>query len=420
MKIKFLSELRIQKQNYNFNPAMLEGKKILIAVCGSIAAYKTAFFVRLLIKAGAEVKVIMTESAKEFITPITLSTLSKNPVLSSFTRGDSGEWNNHVELGLWADLMVVAPLSANTLSKLTSGFADNLVVATYLSSRCPVVLCPAMDLDMYQHGSTRHNLNMVKSYGNILIDAETGELASGLDGQGRMAEPETILEKIESFFDLKEHFKGKNILITSGPTQESIDPVRFIGNHSTGKMGASIAYEFANRGAKVTFVSGPVGHYPNHPNIEVTKVQSAEEMFAASKEVYPKTDIAVFTAAVADYRPKEVAPSKIKKKENALEITLVPNPDIAKELGTAKKHQFTVGFALETDEEEVNALHKMKSKNLDMIVLNSLNHQGAGFAHETNKVSVFDKQNNVKHFELKSKAEVAKDLVDMIQASYHA
>ena len=399
---------------------MLDGKKILIAVCGSIAAYKTAFFVRLLIKEGADVQVIMTESAKDFITPLTLATLSKKPVWSTFTKGEAGEWNNHVELGLWADLMVVAPLSANTLAKFASGSADNLVVATYLSARCPVMLCPAMDLDMYQHGSTRNNLHTVKSFGNIVIDAEDGELASGLSGVGRMAEPETILEKIEEHFKSSGQFSGQKVLITSGPTQESIDPVRFIGNHSTGKMGSAIANEFASRGADVYFVSGPVGHYPNHPKITVAKVRSADEMYSKAKEVFSKTNIAVFTAAVADYKPKETASSKIKKNDQDMQITLVPNPDIAKELGAQKKKQFTVGFALETDDEEANATKKMKSKNLDLMVLNSLNKKGAGFAHDTNQVSVFDQHNNVKHFELKSKAEVAKDLVDLIEASYHA
>lgn len=398
---------------------MLDGKKILLAVCGSIAAYKTAFFVRLLVKAGAEVRVIMTESAKGFISPLTLSTLSKNPVLASFTKGETGEWNNHVELGLWADLMIVAPLSANTLAKFAAGACDNLLTATYLSARCPVMLCPAMDLDMYQHPATKANLNTVRAYGNILIDAEDGELASGLSGVGRMAEPETILQKVEEHFATAKSLTDQKVLITSGPTYEAIDPVRFIGNHSTGKMGSSIAYEFARRGAEVTFISGPVGHYPKHPKITVTKVRSAEEMYAISKKSFPEASIAVFTAAVADYRPKEVAKSKIKKQEENLGITLVPNPDIAKELGKQKKKQYTVGFALETDKEEINAINKMKQKNLDMIVLNSLNHKGAGFAHDTNQISIFDRHNNVKHFELKSKAEVAKDLVDMIEKTLH-
>lgn len=393
---------------------MLEGKKVLIAVCGSIAAYKTAFFVRLLVKAGAEVQVIMTESAKDFITPLTLATLSKKPVLSSFYKNENGEWHNHVELGLWADLIVIAPLSANTLGKLANGLCDNLLSAVYLSARCPVMVCPAMDLDMYQHPTTQKNLQTLNSNGNIVIDAEDGELASGLSGQGRMAEPEHIMDRIRSFFGTAESFKGKKIVITSGPTYEAIDPVRFIGNHSTGKMGMAIALELANRGAEIQFVSGPVQQYPRHPNIQVTKVTSANEMYEASQGYFSTSDVAIFTAAVADYKPNEVATSKIKKQDANLQITLAPNPDIASELGKIKDKQFTVGFALETDSEETNALGKLQRKNLDMIVLNSLNHDGAGFAHDTNKVSIFDKHNNVHHFELKTKTEVAKDLVDLL------
>jgi len=399
-------------------PAMLEGKKVLLAVCGSIAAYKAAFFVRLLVKSGAEVKVIMTESAKDFITPLTLATLSKNPVLSSFYQNENGEWHNHVELGLWADLMIVAPVSANTLSKLANGAADNLLTAVYLSARCPVMVCPAMDLDMYQHPATRRNLKTLADYGNIIVDAESGELASGLTGEGRMAEPEHILEKVKSFFQQTQSFVGKKVMMTSGPTHESIDPVRFIGNHSTGKMGKAIALELANRGAEVEFISGPAAHAPHHPLIRVTKVTSAEEMFEAAKAYFETSDIGIFTAAVADYKPETMATSKLKKKEQALQITLVPNPDIASQLGAMKKkHQFTVGFALETDEEQVNARKKLESKNLDVIVLNSLNHEGAGFAHDTNKVSIFDRHNKEQHFELKSKVEVAKDLVDFIEQS---
>lgn len=397
---------------------MLEGKKVLLAVCGSIAAYKAAFFVRLLVKSGAEVKVIMTESAKDFITPLTLATLSKNPVLSSFYQNEKGEWHNHVELGLWADLMIVAPVSANTLSKLANGAADNLLTAVYLSARCPVMVCPAMDLDMYQHPATRRNLKTLADYGNIIVDAESGELASGLTGEGRMAEPEHILEKVKSFFQQTQSFVGKKVMMTSGPTHESIDPVRFIGNHSTGKMGKAIALELANRGAEVEFISGPAAHAPHHPLIRVTKVTSAEEMFEAAKAYFETSDIGIFTAAVADYKPETMATSKLKKKEQALQITLVPNPDIASQLGAMKKkHQFTVGFALETDEEQVNARKKLESKNLDVIVLNSLNHEGAGFAHDTNKVSIFDRHNKEQHFELKSKVEVAKDLVDFIEQS---
>lgn len=398
---------------------MLEGKKILIAVCGSIAAYKTAFFVRLLVKAGAEVKVIMTGSALDFITPLTLSTLSKNPVLSDFYKDKNGEWNNHVELGLWADLMIVAPLTANTLAKFATGACDNLVTAVYLSAKCAVMVCPAMDLDMYRHPATKKNLDLLKSFGNTVIEAEDGELASGLYGYGRMAEPESIFKEISDFFRKMKTLSGKTALITSGPTHEAIDPVRFIGNHSTGKMGRAIALELAGRGANVIFISGPVGHYPSHPLVNVVKVISADEMFNMAKQEFPTTDMAIFTAAVADYRPKDVAPGKIKKKEDNLELTLVPNPDIARELGAIKKKQFTVGFALETDDEETNAIGKLKQKNLDMIVLNSLNDEGAGFAHDTNRVSIFDLHNNARHFELKSKTEVAKDLVDMIENSIH-
>ena len=370
---------------------------------------------RLLIKAGAHVKVIMTESAKSFITPLTLSTLSKNPVLSSFEKNESGEWNNHVDLGLWADLMIVAPTSANTLSKMANGACDNLVTAVYLSARCSVMVCPAMDLDMYQHPATRKNIQTLRDFGNIIIDAENGELASGLSGEGRMAEPEHIFQSVEEYFRRSQSLQGKKVLMTSGPTHEAIDPVRFIGNHSTGKMGSAIAQELVSRGAQVQFVSGPTGHYPKHPSIQVTKVTSADEMFEASKAYFDDMDIAIFTAAVADYKPRNVANTKIKKQENDLDIVLAPNPDIAKELGTLKKEQFTIGFALETDKEEDNALVKLKKKNLDMIVLNSLRNEGAGFAHDTNQVSIYDKHNNVTHFELKSKAEVAKDLVDLLE-----
>ncbi len=395
---------------------MLAGKKILIAVCGSIAAYKTAFFVRLLVKEGAEVKVIMTSSAKDFITPLTLSTLSKNPVYSEFIKNEQGEWVNHVELGLWADLMIVAPLSANTLSKMANGQADNLLTAIYLSARCPVMVSPAMDLDMYQHPTTRDNLKKLNSYGNIIIEAEDGELASGLHGIGRMAEPEHLLEAIRIHFKKKETLKGKKVLITSGPTHEAFDPVRFIGNHSTGKMGRSIALACAKRGATVDFVTGPVQHLPHHPAINIQNITSAEELYEAARKSFLDADIAIFTAAVVDYRPKEIAASKIKKQKDNLEITLVPNPDIAMELGKLKKNgQVTVGFALETDNEEENAQGKLKKKNLDMIVLNSLNHEGAGFSHDTNRVTIFKKDNNQISFELKSKDQVAEDLLDTLE-----
>ncbi|MFY0605226.1 MAG: bifunctional phosphopantothenoylcysteine decarboxylase/phosphopantothenate--cysteine ligase CoaBC [Cyclobacteriaceae bacterium] len=393
---------------------MLVGKKVLLAVCGSIAAYKTAFFVRLLVKAGAEVRVLMTESAKDFITPLTLATLSKNPVLSSFSK-DNGEWNNHVELGLWADIIVIAPLSANTLSKLAHGGCDNLVTATYLSAKCPVIACPAMDLDMYQHPTTRNNISLLKSYGNIIIDAEDGELASGLSGEGRMAEPEHIISHLETYFSQSQSFANHRVVITSGPTHEPIDPVRFIGNHSTGKMGKALALELAHRGAIVDFISGPAAHLPSHANINVTKVGTALEMYDAAKKAFDQATIGIFAAAVADYRPEKVEATKIKKKDEDLSFTMVPNPDIAKELGAIKKKQITVGFALETDDEESNAQQKLQKKNFDIIVLNSLKDKGAGFAHDTNKVSVFDKHNNTTHFELKNKSEVAKDIVDLLE-----
>ncbi|MFT6856884.1 MAG: phosphopantothenoylcysteine decarboxylase/phosphopantothenate--cysteine ligase [Cyclobacteriaceae bacterium] len=394
---------------------MLEGKKIIIAVCGSIAAYKTAFFIRLLVKAKADVRVIMTDDAKSFISPITLGTLSKNPVKSSFKKNEEGEWNNHVEMGLWADLIVVAPATANTIAKFAHGLCDNLVTAVYLSARCPVMISPAMDLDMYQHPSTKHNLSLLTAFGNQIIAAEDGELASGLNGVGRLAEPAHIIDAIEAHFKKANDFEGQLVLITSGPTHEAIDPVRFIGNHSTGKMGKSLAYELAERGAKIIFISGPVAHYPDHKNIEVIKIKSALEMYEASQRVFPQVNISIFAAAVADYRPSAVSNTKIKKKESHLDIQLIPNPDIAKELGLLKTvNQLNIGFALETDAEEVNALGKLKKKNLDMIVLNSLQTPGAGFAYDTNKVSVYDKDNNTTHFELKSKTEVAKDLVDLI------
>tara|TARA_Y100001980_G_C14556900_1_gene352870 strand:- start:57081 stop:58280 length:1200 start_codon:yes stop_codon:yes gene_type:complete len=395
---------------------MLAGKKILLAVCGSIAAYKAAFFVRLLIKEGAEVKVVMTTSAKDFITPLTLATLSKNPVYSGFIKNDQGEWVNHVELGLWADLMIVAPLSANTLAKMANGLSDNLLTAVYLSARCPVMVSPAMDLDMYQHPTTKENLRKLTEYGNIVIEAEDGELASGLHGVGRMAEPEHLLEAVQHHFKKKETLKGKRVLITSGPTHEAFDPVRYISNHSTGKMGRSIALACAQRGASVDFISGPVQHLPHHPAIHIQHITSAEELYEAAKKSFEAADIAIFTAAVVDYRPKEKADSKLKKQKDNLELTLVPNPDIALELGKMKKNgQVTVGFALETDNETENARAKLKKKNLDMIVLNSLNHEGAGFSHDTNKVTIFKKDNNQISFELKSKDQVAEDLLDVLE-----
>ncbi|GAB4229755.1 MAG: bifunctional phosphopantothenoylcysteine decarboxylase/phosphopantothenate--cysteine ligase CoaBC [Ekhidna sp.] len=391
---------------------MLAGKKILLAVCGSIAAYKTAFFVRLLKKEGAEVKVIMTESAKDFITPLTLSTLSKNPVFTEYFDATSGEWNNHVELGLWADLMIVAPLSANTLGKMANGICDNLLLATYLSARCPVLVAPAMDLDMYQHPSTQQNLKRLASFGNEIVEARDGELASGLSGQGRMAEPEELLEIVKKKFESGQRLAGKRVLITSGPTFEAIDPVRFIGNHSSGKMGAAIAKVFKNHGADVTLISGPSQYLPS--GVTLVNVKSAQEMLDAATSHHANCDIVVFAAAVSDYRPANPVKEKIKKSSNKLQIDLVKNPDIAAELGKKKKHQFHVGFALETNNESVNAREKLKKKNFDLIVLNSLNDSGAGFQTDTNKVTFFDKNNKEQKFELKSKDEVAQDIVSHV------
>jgi phosphopantothenoylcysteine decarboxylase / phosphopantothenate---cysteine ligase len=391
---------------------MLAGKKILLAVCGSIAAYKAAFFVRLLKKEGADVKVILTKSAKDFITPLTLSTLSKNPVYFEYFDEKNGEWNNHVELGLWADLMIIAPLSANTLGKMANGICDNLLLATYLSAKCPVLVAPAMDLDMYKHPSIQANLERLKSYGNQIIEARDGELASGLSGQGRMAEPEELLEIIKKKFNKGRKLEGRRVLITSGPTFEAIDPVRFIGNHSSGKMGKAIAESFRDVGAEVTMISGPSKYLPE--GVKLIKVNTAMEMLEATKELHSNSDIVVFSAAVADYRPENPAQEKIKKKENTLQLNLVKNPDIAAEMGKLKKKQYHVGFALETNNEGANAKEKLKKKNFNLIVLNSLNDRGAGFQADTNKVTFFDEGNNELKFELKSKEEVAEDIVEHV------
>ncbi len=395
---------------------MLAGKKILLAVCGSIAAYKTAFFVRLLKKEQAEVRVIMTESAKDFITPLTLATLSKNPVHSQYFDSESGEWHNHVELGLWADLMIIAPLSANTLGKMANGICDNLLLATYLSAKCPVLVAPAMDLDMYQHPSTQENLKKLQSFGNQVIEARDGELASGLSGQGRMAEPEELLEIVKKKLTQSEKLKGKKVLLTSGPTFEAIDPVRFIGNHSSGKMGTALANAFRNSGAHVTMISGPAAYTSS--DVDVIKVNSAIEMLDEAKKYHEDADIVIFSAAVSDYRPENPAQEKIKKKGNSLQINLIKNPDIATELGKKKKQQFHIGFALETNNEEVNAKEKLQKKNFDLIVLNSLNDNGAGFQKDTNKVTFFDKNNTRQEFELKNKMEVAQDIVDYVIKNY--
>lgn len=396
----------------------LAGKKILLGVCGSIAAYKSALLIRLLVKHGADVKVIMTSSAHDFITPLTLATLSKNPVLTNFSKDETGQWNNHVELGLWADLMIIAPASANTLAKMANGLCDNLLLATYLSARCPVLFAPAMDLDMWQHPATQSNLQRLATFGNQLIEPTHGELASGLIGTGRMAEPEQIVVAIENFFKPGK-LAGKKALITAGPTYEALDPVRFIGNHSTGKMGYALAEELVRQGANVTLVSGPT-HLTAPAGVTLVKVTSAEEMFQASQKHFSHADITIFSAAVADYRPAHKADQKIKKGNGSMSIELVKTYDIAAELGKQKKPgQVTVGFALETENEKINAQSKLKSKNFDLIVLNSLNDSGAGFGHDTNKITLLT-ATNTQEFNLKSKKEVAADIVTAIIEFTHA
>jgi len=394
----------------------LSGKKILIAISGGIAAYKIHFLIRDFVKKGADIQVIMTPDAENFVTKLSISTLSKNPVYSDFY-GDNGTWNSHVEMALWADVMIVAPCTASTLAKMVHGICDNLLIATYMSAKCPVFIAPAMDLDMYAHPSTKKNLALAESYGHIIIPAENGELASGLVGQGRMAEPETIAKTIEDFFQAgqKETLKGKTVLITAGPTYEAIDPVRFIGNHSSGKMGFSLAEEAAARGAEVILISGPTAQKAGHQNIQLHKVTSAREMLDKVFEFYDRTDIDIASAAVADYAPKEAAKEKIKKNDDHLTIELVKNPDILKTMGERKTRQFLVGFALETQNEEENAKAKLEKKNLDMIVLNSLRDEGAGFKNDTNKIKIFTRTEK-KAFDLKSKEEVAKDILDFLEA----
>ncbi len=394
---------------------MLRGKNILIGVCGSIAAYKIAILTRLLVKEGAHVKIIMTPSSTHFITPLTLSTLSKNPVLIDYFKEKTGEWNSHVELGLWADYFVIAPATANTLAKLSIGICDNLLTATYLSARCPVFIVPAMDLDMYQHPTTSENIARLKSFGCKVIYPEHGELASGLFGEGRMAEPEHILEFLVKEILEKSPLRSKRALITAGPTYESIDPVRFIGNHSSGKMGYAIAETMADMGAEVNLVSGPTQIQLNHPNIKLTRVSASEEMFEACDSIYGNSDITVLSAAVADYKPTKIAPQKIKKETAGLSIELEKTIDIAASLASKKrKGQFTVGFALETENELENAKKKLASKGFDMIVLNSLNDEGAGFGFDTNKIKILDTKGRVEEFELKTKKEVARDIVNSI------
>ena len=394
---------------------MLKGKHIILGVTGSIAAYKAATLTRLLVKEGANVKVVMTPLAKEFITPLTMATLSKSPIMVDFYNPENGDWNSHVDLGLWADLYLIAPASANTIGKMAGGIADNLLLTTYLSAKCPVMVAPAMDLDMYKHPATQRNLKVLQSFGNIIIEPESGELASGLIGKGRMEEPERIVAFIADYFARQEDFKGKKVVVTAGPTYEKIDPVRFIGNYSSGKMGLAIAEEFAGRGAEVVLVCGPVNLKTSHPAIRRVDVESAAQMYEVTSKEFVNSDVAVLSAAVADFTPKEKADHKIKRGKDDLLLELLPTKDIAAELGRIKTaSQLLVGFALETNDEEVNALSKMQRKNLDMIVLNSLNDKGAVFSVDTNKVTILDKAGNKTVYELKTKVEVAKDIVDQI------
>ena len=399
----------------------LSGKKILIAISGGIAAYKIHFLIRDLIKKGAEVQAIMTPDAEHFVTKLSISTLSKKPVYSDFY-SDNGTWNSHVEMALWADVMIVAPCTANTLSKMVHGMCDNLVIATYMSAKCQVFIAPAMDLDMYAHPSTKRNLELAESFGHIVIPAETGELASGLSGQGRMSEPATIAKVIEDFFEIntKKTLEGNTILITAGPTYEAIDPVRFIGNHSSGKMGFDIANEAANNGAEVILVSGPTHLNVKNNSVKVVRVTSAQEMYDACHEYYNEVDVAIAAAAVADYRPKNVANQKIKKNESTFSIELEKTKDILASLGEQKKKQFLIGFALETENEIEHAKQKIQKKNLDLIVLNSLNDKGAGFGQPTNKVTFISKDFEIEPKELKSKEEVAQDIINKVIQFYNA
>ena len=400
--------------------SVLSGKKIVLGISGGIAAYKTATLVRLFIKAGAHVQVIMTPASKDFVTPLTLSTLSKNPVHSTFYNEDdeNAQWNNHVELGLWADFMLIAPATANTLSKMANGNCDNLLIATYLSAKCPVYFAPAMDLDMYKHPSTLASFQALKQFGNIMIPAESGELASGLSGEGRMAEPENILAFLEKDIENKLPLKGKKILITAGPTYEAIDPVRFIGNHSTGKMGFDIAESAANNGAEVILVSGPTHLSSKNSSVKVVRVTSSQEMYEACHTYYESVDVAVCAAAVADYKPKNIATQKIKKSEAAFTIELEKTKDILASLGQIKKNQYLIGFALETENEIENAIAKIQKKNLDLIVLNSLQDEGAGFGKPTNKVTFISKDLSIEPMPLKSKEEVATDIINKVIKYY--
>ena len=392
----------------------MKGKNIVLGITGSIAAYKAAILIRALIKKGAEVQVVITPAGKEFITPITLSALTSKPVISEFFAQRDGTWNSHVDLGLWADAMIVAPATASTIGKMANGIADNMLITTYLSMKAPVFLAPAMDLDMFAHPSTQKNLETLRSYGNYIIEPGEGELASHLVGKGRMEEPEKIVEVLETFFAQQQDLKGKNILITAGPTYEKIDPVRFIGNYSSGKMGYALAEECASRGAKVTLVSGPVTLNISHPNIKKIDVESAQEMYESAKEAFMKADAGILCAAVADFTPEMVANHKIKREKDDLTLHLKPTQDIAASLGKLKQsNQVLVGFALETNDEQQNAKGKLERKNFDFIVLNSLNDKGAGFRVDTNKITIIDKE-EITPYPLKSKTEVASDIIDRL------
>lgn len=402
--------------------SVLSGKNVLLGVTAGIAAYKTTFLVRLLIKAGAKVQVVMTPASKDFVTPLTLSTLSKNPVHSTFydREEENEKWNNHVDLALWADMFLIAPTTANTLSKMANGLCDNLLLAVYLSAKCKVYFAPAMDLDMYKHKSTKQNIEKLKGFGNVFIPPASGELASGLEGEGRMAEPDDIIKFIENDIISKLPLRGTSVLITAGPTFEAIDPVRFIGNHSSGKMGYALADRAANLGAQVVLISGPSHEELKNTSIQIVAVTNAEEMYLACQSYFSDSDIAIFSAAVADYTPSKVASQKIKKKDASLSIELKPTKDILATMGGIKKDQFLVGFALETNDGIRNAKSKLKKKNLDLIVLNTLQDKGAGFKTDTNKVTLIDKNEKITTFELKSKTEVAKDIFDEITKKLHA
>ena len=394
---------------------MLQGKKIILGVTGSIAAYKSAQLIRLLIKEGAEVKVIMTSLSKEFITPLTLATLAKNPVLIDFFDPSNGDWNSHVDLGIWADAYLIAPATANTIGKMASGIADNLLLTTYLSAKCPVFIAPAMDLDMFAHPAMTRNMEALKSIGNFIIEPSFGELASGLEGKGRMEEPEKIVSYLDDFFTEKP-LKGKNILITAGPTYEKIDPVRFVGNYSTGKMGYALAESCARQGASVCLISGPVQLKTVHPGIERIDVESAKEMYDAVMNRFYGMDGAILCAAVADFAPAEAALSKLKREKENMVLELIPTQDIAASVGSMKTDsQFLVGFALETNNEESNAIGKMEAKNLDFIVLNSLNDDQAGFGYDTNKISILYRSVLKMDYDLKSKRDVAEDIITEIK-----